>query len=40
MPRLRIPLLVLAMALLGTAIGVEVYRRWPRPPKAPERAEG
>lgn len=40
MPRLRIPLLVLAMALLGTAIGVEVYRRWPRPPKAPEHAEG
>jgi len=40
MPRLRIPLLVLAMALLGTAIGVEVYRRWPRPPKEPGNAEG
>jgi hypothetical protein len=40
MPRLRIPLLVLAMALLATAIGVEVYRRWPRRPAEPERAEG
>ena len=40
MPRLRIPLLVLAMALLATAIGVEVHRRWPRPPAEPERAEG
>jgi len=40
MPRLRIPLLVLAMALLATAIGIEVYRRWPRRPAEPERAEG
>jgi hypothetical protein len=40
MPRLRMPLLALAMALLGTAIGVEVYRRWPRRPVGPERAEG
>jgi hypothetical protein len=40
MPRLRIPLLMLAMALLATAIGVEVHRRWPRPPAEPERAEG
>lgn len=40
MPRLRIPLLVLAMALLATAIGVEVHRRWPRPPAEPDRAEG
>lgn len=40
MPRLRIPLLVLAMALLATAIGVEVYRRWPRRAAEPERAEG
>jgi hypothetical protein len=40
MPRLRMPLLGLAMALLGVAIGVEVYRRWPRPPKAPEHVEG
>ena len=40
MPRLRMPLLGLAMALLGLAIGVEVYRRWPRPPKATEHAEG
>ena len=40
MPRLRIPLLILAMALLGAAIGVEVYRRWPRPPKEPGHARG
>jgi hypothetical protein len=40
MPRLRIPLLALAMVLLGTAIGVEVYRRWPRPPKESGHAEG
>lgn len=40
MPRLRMPLLALAMALLGLAIGVEVRRRWPRPTRAPERAEG
>jgi hypothetical protein len=40
MPRLRMPLLLLALALLATAIGVEVHRRWPRPPAEPERAEG
>jgi hypothetical protein len=40
MPRLRIPLLVLAMALLAAAIGIEVHRRWPRPPAEPDRAEG
>lgn len=36
MPRLRLPILILAMALLGTAVGVEVYRRWPRRPAGPE----
>lgn len=46
MPRLRMPLLALAMALLATAIVVEVHRRWPRPPadeappSEPDRAEG
>jgi hypothetical protein len=34
------PLLVLAMALLAAAIGIEVHRRWPRPPAEPDRAEG
>lgn len=40
MPRLRMPLLGLAMALLATAIGVEVRRRWPRPPVPPDHVEG
>ncbi|MET0555685.1 MAG: hypothetical protein ABW221_21785 [Vicinamibacteria bacterium] len=39
MPRVRMWLLGLAMVLLATAIGVEVSRRWPRPP-APDRVEG